>query len=126
MPALTAKQDEQITLTPTEELLSLDLLQPENIRDTLHAYQLAKRCNEKRVMAQAVEWGKRGARLNDIAPGIVVTPLAIDEFNGKLFLRSSQALIQCDNICASYPLHLLRSDPKMGLECLDFGVGADI
>lgn len=82
MPALTAKQDEQLTLTPTEELLSLDLLQPENIRDTLHAYQLAKRCNEKRVMAQAVEWGKRGARLNDIAPGIVVTPLAIDEFNG--------------------------------------------
>lgn len=82
MPALTAKQDEQLALTPTEELLSLDLLQPENIRDTLHAYQLAKRCNEKRVMAQAVEWGKRGARLNDIAPGIVVTPLAIDEFNG--------------------------------------------
>ena len=82
MPALTAEQDEQLALTPTEELLSLDLLQPENIRDTLHAYQLAKRCNEKRVMAQAVEWGKRGARLNDIAPGIVVTPLAIDEFNG--------------------------------------------
>lgn len=82
MPALTAKQDKQLALTPTEELLSLDLLQPENIRDTLHAYQLAKRCNEKRVMAQAVEWGKRGARLNDIAPGIVVTPLAIDEFNG--------------------------------------------
>ena len=82
MPALTAKQDEQLALTPTEELLSLNLLQPENIRDTLHAYQLAKRCNEKRVMAQAVEWGKRGARLNDIAPGIVVTPLAIDEFNG--------------------------------------------
>lgn len=82
MPALTAKQDEQLVLTPTEELLSLDLLQPENIRDTLLAYQLAKRCNEKRVMAQAVEWGKRGARLNDIAPGIVVTPLAIDEFNG--------------------------------------------
>ena len=72
----------KLALTPTEELLSLDLLQPENIRDTLHAYQLAKRCNEKRVMAQAVEWGKRGARLNDIAPGIVVTPLAIDEFNG--------------------------------------------
>jgi NAD(P)-dependent dehydrogenase (short-subunit alcohol dehydrogenase family) len=82
MPALTAEEDEQLATTPTEELLSLDILQPENIRDTLHAYQLAKRCNEKRVMAQAVEWGKRGARLNDIAPGIIVTPLAIDEFNG--------------------------------------------
>ena len=82
MKALTAKEDEQLATTPTEELLKLDLLQPENIKDTLHAYQLAKRCNEKRVMAQSVEWGKRGARVNAIAPGIIVTPLAIDEFNG--------------------------------------------
>lgn len=82
MPALTAQQDEQLATIPTEELLSLDILQPGNIRDTLHAYQMAKRCNEKRVMAQSVEWSKRGARLNAIAPGIIVTPLAIDEFNG--------------------------------------------
>ncbi|PNV63488.1 short-chain dehydrogenase [Clostridium sp. chh4-2] len=82
MPALTAKEDELLAVTPTEELLDLDILQTEHIRDTLHAYQMAKRCNEKRVMAEAVKWGKRGARLNDIAPGIVVTPLAIDEFNG--------------------------------------------
>lgn len=82
MPALTAEQDAMLATTPTEELLKLDLLQPKNIRDTLHAYQLAKRCNEKRVMAQAVEWGRCGARLNDIAPGIIVTPLALDEFNG--------------------------------------------
>lgn len=82
MPQLTAEQDRQLATTPTEELLSLEILRPENIRDTLHAYQLAKRCNEKRVMAECVKWGERGARLNDIAPGIVVTPLAIDEFNG--------------------------------------------
>lgn len=82
MPALTAEEDELLATTPTEELLSLPLLQSENIRDTLHAYQMAKRCNEKRVMAEAVKWGERGARLNDIAPGIVVTPLALDEFNG--------------------------------------------
>lgn len=82
MPALTAEEDELLATTPTEELLKLPLLQPENIRDTLHAYQMAKRCNERRVMAQSVEWGKRGARLNDIAPGIVVTPLALDEFDG--------------------------------------------
>lgn len=68
MPALTAEQDLLLATIPTEKLLSLDFLQPENIRDTLRAYQLAKRCNEKRVMAQAVEWGRRGARLNDIAP----------------------------------------------------------
>ena len=82
MPALTAQEDELLATTPTEELLNLDILQPENIKDTLHAYQMAKRCNEKRVMAEAVKWGERGARLNDIAPGIIVTPLAIDEFNG--------------------------------------------
>lgn len=82
MPALTAEEDRLLATAPTEELLSLDLLQPEHIRDTLHAYQLAKRCNEKRVMAEAVKWGERGARLNAIAPGIIVTPLAIDEFNG--------------------------------------------
>lgn len=82
MPALTADEDEQLACTPTEELLSLGILQPQNIRDTLHAYQMAKRCNVKRVMAEAVKWGKRDARINSISPGIVVTPLALDEFNG--------------------------------------------
>ena len=82
MPALTQKEDEQLATTHTEELLGLSILQPENIRDTLHAYQIAKRCNEKRVMAEAVKWGEKGARINSISPGIVVTPLAIDEFNG--------------------------------------------
>ncbi|MBQ3264277.1 MAG: SDR family oxidoreductase [Ruminococcus sp.] len=82
MPALGAQIDEQLATTPTEELLSLEVLQPENIRDTLHAYQLAKRCNVKRVMYEAVRWGERKARVNSISPGIIVTPLAIDEFNG--------------------------------------------
>ena len=82
MKQLTPEEDEQLACTPTEELLSLDLLQPEHIRDTLHAYQLAKRCNEKRVMAESVKWGERGARINSISPGIIVTPLALDEFNG--------------------------------------------
>lgn len=82
MPALTPEEDEQLACTPPEDLLKLDILQPENIRDTLHAYQMAKRCNEKRVMAESVKWGKKGARINSISPGIIVTPLAIDEFNG--------------------------------------------
>lgn len=82
MKQLTPEEDAQLACTPTEELLNLPLLQPENIQDTLHAYQMAKRCNEKRVMAESVKWGTRGARLNSISPGIIVTPLAIDEFNG--------------------------------------------
>lgn len=83
MPQLTAEEDALLAETPAEELLSLEMLQPGQIRDTLHAYQLAKRCNEKRVMAEAVHWGERGARINAIAPGIIVTPLAIDEFHGE-------------------------------------------
>ena len=82
MPALTPEQDEWLATAPTEDLLTADFLQPQNIRDTLHAYQLAKRCNVKRVMGEAPRWGKRGARVNSVSPGIIVTPLAIDEFNG--------------------------------------------
>ncbi|MCI8410401.1 MAG: SDR family oxidoreductase [Lachnospiraceae bacterium] len=82
MPQLTSQEDELLACTPTEDLLSLHILQPKNIKDTLHAYQMAKRCNEKRVMYEAVKWGKKKARINSISPGIIVTPLAIDEFNG--------------------------------------------
>jgi len=82
MPQLTPEQDRALAMTPTEELLSVDFLQPDRIENTLKAYQLAKRCNEKRTMYEAVRWGERCARINDIAPGIIVTPLAIDEFNG--------------------------------------------
>lgn len=82
MPALTPEEDRALATTPTDELLSLSLLQPGNVRDTLHAYQLSKRCNVKRVMAEAVKWGECGARINSISPGIIVTPLAVDEFNG--------------------------------------------
>lgn len=71
-----------LATTPTEELLSLDFLQPERVTDPLNAYQLAKRGNSLRVMAEAVRWGKRGARINTISPGIIFTPLARDELSG--------------------------------------------
>lgn len=83
MPALTPDEDRLLATTPVEDLLKLEMLRPQNIRDTLHAYQMAKRCNVKRVMAEAVKWGERNARLNSISPGIIVTPLALDEFNGE-------------------------------------------
>lgn len=82
MAALGAETDEQLAVTPAEELLQLEVLKPANIKDTLHAYQMAKRCNIKRVMAEAIKWGVKGARINSISPGIIVTPLALDEFNG--------------------------------------------
>lgn len=82
MAALGAETDEQLAVTPAEELLQLEVLKPANIKDTLHAYQMAKRCNVKRVMAEAIKWGVKGARINSISPGVIVTPLALDEFNG--------------------------------------------
>ena len=72
--ALTADQDRALATTPADELLTLPMLQPDQVTDSLHAYQLAKRGNSLRVMAEAVRWGKRGARVNTISPGIIFTP----------------------------------------------------
>ncbi len=80
--ALTAEQDRALALTPTEQLLALPMLQPDLVTDSLHAYQLSKRGNSLRVMAEALRWGRRGARVNTISPGIVITPLARDELSG--------------------------------------------
>jgi NAD(P)-dependent dehydrogenase (short-subunit alcohol dehydrogenase family) len=80
--ALTAGQDTALATTPADELLSLPMLQPGQVTDSLHAYQLAKRGNSLRVMAEAVRWGERGARVNTISPGIIITPLARDELTG--------------------------------------------
>jgi NAD(P)-dependent dehydrogenase (short-subunit alcohol dehydrogenase family) len=82
LPALTQAQDKALATTPVEELLQLDLLQAERVTDPLLAYQLSKRGNALRVMAEAVRWGRRGARLNTISPGIIITPLAKDELTG--------------------------------------------
>lgn len=82
LPALTREQNSALATTAVEDLLTLPMLQPNNISDPLHAYQLSKRGNSLRVMAEAVRWGKRGARVNTISPGIIFTPLARDELNG--------------------------------------------
>jgi len=80
--ALTVEQNKALATTPADALLSLPMLQPDAVKDSLHAYQLAKRGNALRVMAEAVRWGKRGARVNTISLGIVITPLAKDELSG--------------------------------------------
>ena len=79
---LSAEQNAALATTPVEELLDLPMLQPDQIKDSLHAYQISKRGNSLRVMAEAVRWGKRGARVNTISPGIIITPLANDELKG--------------------------------------------
>lgn len=82
LPALSAEQNQALATTPVEELLALPMLQPDQVTDPLNAYQISKRCNSLRVMAEAVRWGKRGARVNTISPGIIFTPLARDELSG--------------------------------------------
>jgi NAD(P)-dependent dehydrogenase (short-subunit alcohol dehydrogenase family) len=82
LPALSAEQDAALATTPVEELLDLPMLQPDQVTESLHAYQVSKRANSLRVMAEAVRWGKRGARVNTISPGIIMTPLAKDELTG--------------------------------------------
>ena len=82
LPALTIEQNKALALTPADELLKLPFLQRDQVKDSLHAYQLSKRGNSLRVMAEAVRWGTHGARLNTISPGIVMTPLAKDELAG--------------------------------------------
>jgi len=82
LPALTVEDDAALATTPADELLALPMLQPDRVTDPLHAYQLAKRANVLRVKAEAVRWAERGARINAISPGIVVTPLARDELTG--------------------------------------------
>jgi NAD(P)-dependent dehydrogenase (short-subunit alcohol dehydrogenase family) len=82
LPPLTVEQNKALATAPVEELLSLTFLQLDKVTDSLHAYQLSKRGNSLRVMAEAVRWGKRGARVNTISPGIIITPLAKDELTG--------------------------------------------
>ena len=82
LPPLTVEQNMALATTPVEQLLDLSFLQPHQVKDSLYAYQLSKRGNSLRVMAEAVHWGRRGARINAISPGIIITPLAADELKG--------------------------------------------
>ncbi|MFZ6682008.1 SDR family oxidoreductase [Undibacterium sp. Tian12W] len=82
LPGLSVEENAALATSPVEDLLGLPMMQPDRVKDSLHAYQLSKRGNSLRVMAEAVRWGKRGARINTISPGIIFTPLARDELSG--------------------------------------------
>ena len=78
--ALTEEENTALATAPTEELLKLPFIAA--ITDTLKAYQYSKRCNVLRVMGEAQKWARRGATVNSISPGIIITPLANDELKG--------------------------------------------
>jgi NAD(P)-dependent dehydrogenase (short-subunit alcohol dehydrogenase family) len=77
---LTNEEEYALTMTPADELAQLPMLQPNVIVNSGIAYIMSKRANQLRVRKAAIDWGKRGARINTISPGVVVTPLAYDEF----------------------------------------------
>ena len=99
--ALTQEENELLALTPTEELLKLDILK--NISNTLEAYQYSKRCNVLRVASESVKWGKKNARINSISPGIIITPLANDELNGPRGANYKKMLDLCPSHRAGTP-----------------------
>src|SRR5258708_32633138 len=104
LPPLIVEQNKALATTPVEELLSLPFLQPRQVTDSLHAYQISKRGNSLRVMAEAVRWGKRGARVNPISPGIIMTPIPQDELTGPRGARSQCLIESSDTVSAGTPL----------------------
>lgn len=84
MRPLPADDEHQLAHLPADQLLSLPCLQAEAVPNSMVAYMVAKRANFLRVQAEAVKWGERGARVNAISPGIVVTPLAAHELNSQI------------------------------------------
>jgi NAD(P)-dependent dehydrogenase (short-subunit alcohol dehydrogenase family) len=78
----TREIEDALATTETSQLLALPFVQAEQVGSSVHAYALAKRGNSLRVLAAAAAWGKRGARINTISPGVIITPLALDELSG--------------------------------------------
>ena len=122
--SLTDEENKILAATPTEKLLSLPIL--DKAADTLKAYQLSKRCNCLRVMYESGNWGKRGARLNSISPGIIITPLANDELNGPRGESYRKMLELCPSKRAGTPddvanvAELLMSDRGSFISGSDF------
>jgi NAD(P)-dependent dehydrogenase (short-subunit alcohol dehydrogenase family) len=79
---LTAEQEQALAHTPADELLELAFVSPEALTDPGLAYGIAKRANRLRIQAATVPWGRRGARINSISPGIVATPMGQQELAG--------------------------------------------
>ena len=84
MPSLPKEQNQALAFTPADELLKLPFLGPDAVPNSMIAYIMSKRANHLRVQASSISWGKRGARVNSISPGIVLTPLALHELNSPI------------------------------------------
>ncbi len=77
VPPQTAEQEQALAHTPPLELLQLDFIK--KLSHPGFAYAIAKQANHIRVRAASVQWGRRGARINSISPGIISTPMTHQE-----------------------------------------------
>jgi NAD(P)-dependent dehydrogenase (short-subunit alcohol dehydrogenase family) len=84
MPELAAEQNQALAFTPADALLDLPFLSRDAVPDSMAAYIISKRANQLRVRAEAIAWGEKGARVNSISPGIIMTPLAQHELNSAI------------------------------------------
>jgi NAD(P)-dependent dehydrogenase (short-subunit alcohol dehydrogenase family) len=81
-PPVSPEQEAALALTPSADLLGLPFLDPAVIPGQGAAYCLAKLANLIRVRALAPLWGRRGARVNAVSPGLVSTPMGRQEMAG--------------------------------------------
>ncbi len=82
--ALPKEQDHALAFTPADDLLKLPFLTAEAVPNSMVAYILSKRANHLRVQASSINWGRRGARVNSISPGTILTPIAQHELNSPI------------------------------------------
>lgn len=82
-PQLTPAMEQALRDTPADELLDLPFLGFDLVKVPTNAYSVSTRANQLRMAAAAVAWGRRGARINSISPGIIATPQGRDELDGE-------------------------------------------
>ena len=74
--------ESELATTPTDRLFDINLFDL-GTSDTSFAYSVAKRGVQLRVAAASLAWGRQGARVNSLSPGIICTPMSLQEFAGE-------------------------------------------
>lgn len=125
-PRLTLDMERALTITPPGELLSLPFLAVDALQPPTRAYAISKRANQLRMAAAALDWGRRGARINSISPGVISTPQSHDELLGdsaesirEIISRSPRRRIGTPGDIAAAAAFLLGPDA-------DFITGTDL
>lgn len=79
-PSLSAEVELALATTPSDELAALPVVAA--LPDAGAAYSVAKCANQLRVQAASLVWGRRGARVNSVSPGVIATAMGEAELEG--------------------------------------------